>query len=62
MDGGSLKLEVTESFLMNDVKSDQSFVSRIEDTSEDVEIIQTIVTLAHNLGMDIVAEGVETAV
>ena len=47
---------------MNDVKSDQSFVSRIEDTSEDVEIIQTIVTLAHNLGMDIVAEGVETAV
>jgi len=42
------------------VKVDRSFVSRLEVDVRGLELVQAIVTLAHNLGMDVVAEGVET--
>jgi diguanylate cyclase (GGDEF)-like protein/PAS domain S-box-containing protein len=43
------------------LKIDRAFVSRIGLDDESLEIIRTIVALAHNLGMDVIAEGVETA-
>jgi diguanylate cyclase (GGDEF)-like protein/PAS domain S-box-containing protein len=43
------------------LKIDRAFVSRIGVDGDSLEIIRTIVALAHNLGMDIIAEGVETA-
>ena len=43
------------------IKIDRAFVSRIGLDGDSLEIIRTIVALAHNLGMDIIAEGVETA-
>lgn len=43
------------------LKIDRAFVSRIGLDEESLEIIRTIVALAHNLGMNIIAEGVETA-
>ncbi len=43
----------------NTLKIDRSFVMEINH-SKSLKIIQTIITLAHNLGMDVVAEGVET--
>lgn len=43
------------------LKIDRSFVSRIGDNGENSEIIHAIIVLAHNLRMDVVAEGVETA-
>jgi diguanylate cyclase (GGDEF)-like protein/PAS domain S-box-containing protein len=43
------------------LKIDRAFVSRVGLDSESLEIIRTIVALAHNLGMDVIAEGVETA-
>ena len=43
------------------LKIDRAFVSRIGRDEESLEIIRTIVALAHNLGMDIIAEGVENA-
>lgn len=39
------------------LKIDRSFVNAM---GEKAEIVQTISTLAHQLGMDVVAEGVET--
>ncbi len=42
------------------VKIDRSFVQRIGTPGERPEIVQAIVTLAHNLGLDVTAKGVET--
>ncbi|HEY9623403.1 MAG TPA: EAL domain-containing protein, partial [Crinalium sp.] len=100
LDGRCLKLEITESTMMNDVeaaialllrlkslnlqigiddfgtgysslsylhrlpidslKIDRSFVGQMDQTSENAEIVRTIVVLGHNLGMDVTSEGVET--
>ena len=44
------------------LKVDQSFVGRMEEkSSEDGEIVKTIISLGHQLGMDVIAEGIETA-
>ena len=42
------------------VKVDRSFVSRMGGDQQGSEMVRAIVALAHNLGMDVVAEGVET--
>jgi len=42
------------------VKVDRSFVSRMGDGSDGTEMVRAIVELGHNLGMEVVAEGVET--
>ena len=41
------------------VKIDQSFISQMSTDSESAEIVRAIVSLAHNLGMNVVAEGIE---
>jgi diguanylate cyclase (GGDEF)-like protein/PAS domain S-box-containing protein len=43
------------------VKIDRSFVSRLNHEKRGAEMVSAIVGLAHNFGMDVVAEGVETA-
>jgi diguanylate cyclase (GGDEF)-like protein/PAS domain S-box-containing protein len=43
------------------VKIDRSFVSRVGVEPHGLEMVRAIVALAHTLGMDVVAEGVETA-
>jgi diguanylate cyclase (GGDEF)-like protein/PAS domain S-box-containing protein len=100
LDAGSLKLEITESVVMENIetatemlrqlrelgvessiddfgtgysslsylhrfpsttlKIDRSFVSRMNDHSENAEIVRTIIMLARNLGMNVIAEGIET--
>ena len=47
-------------FPLDALKVDRSFVSRVEVDAENREIVRTIVTLARNLSMAVVAEGVET--
>ena len=42
------------------LKIDRSFVSVLDDEEHDGTIIQTVVDLAHTLGITVVAEGVET--
>ena len=46
---------------INTVKVDRSFVSEIGKGAKGSEMVRAIVGLAHTLGMDVVAEGVETA-
>ena len=47
-------------FPLNTLKIDRSFVKQMGESGENSSLIWTIVTLAHNLGLDVVAEGVET--
>lgn len=42
------------------LKIDRSFVNRMCATHKDAAIVRTIVTLARNLGMKVIAEGIET--
>jgi diguanylate cyclase (GGDEF)-like protein len=100
LDGANLKLEITESMVMDDVentivllnqlkelgikismddfgtgfssfnylhrfptdtlKVDRSFVSNMSQGVKNKEIVNTIIILAHRLGMDVIAEGIET--
>ena len=48
-------------FPINNLKIDRSFVSRMGTGADNSPIVRTIVTLANNLGMDVIAEGIETA-
>jgi diguanylate cyclase (GGDEF)-like protein len=47
-------------FPVNTLKIDRSFVGRIGEAAENIEIVRTIISLAENMGMEVVAEGIET--
>lgn len=58
---GYSSLSYLQRFPVNALKIDRSFVSNMGVKGEDSDIVQTIVMLARKLGIDVVAEGVETA-
>jgi diguanylate cyclase (GGDEF)-like protein/PAS domain S-box-containing protein len=57
---GYSSLAYLHSFPIQALKVDRSFVDRMNQTSRHSAIVKTIVSLAHDLGMEVVAEGVET--
>jgi diguanylate cyclase (GGDEF)-like protein/PAS domain S-box-containing protein len=57
---GYSSLSYLHRFPVNTLKIDRSFISRLGLAGANDEIAQTIVLLASNLGMEVVAEGVET--
>jgi diguanylate cyclase (GGDEF)-like protein/PAS domain S-box-containing protein len=58
---GYSSLNYLHRFPMDLLKIDRSFVSRIEEGAGNLAILEAIVTLAHQLGMEVVAEGIQTA-
>jgi diguanylate cyclase (GGDEF)-like protein/PAS domain S-box-containing protein len=57
---GYSSLSYLHSFPTTTLKIDRSFVGRMNDHSENAEIVRTIIMLARNLGMSVIAEGIET--
>jgi diguanylate cyclase (GGDEF)-like protein len=58
---GQASLSHLRRFPFDYIKIDQSFVAGIGTDENDEKLIQAIIRLAHALGMQVVAEGVETA-
>jgi diguanylate cyclase (GGDEF)-like protein/PAS domain S-box-containing protein len=58
---GYSSLAYLHRFPLDSLKIDRSFVGKIGNGQENVEIVGAIVNLARNLGLDVVAEGVELA-
>ncbi|MGB3682642.1 MAG: EAL domain-containing protein [Rubrobacteraceae bacterium] len=58
---GYSSLSLLHRLAVDSLKIDKSFVNLTETGDDKAEIVQAITTLAHSLGMDAVAEGVETS-
>jgi EAL domain-containing protein (putative c-di-GMP-specific phosphodiesterase class I) len=57
---GYSSLNYLHSFPFDVLKIDRSFVSRMTEGNQPLQIVRTIIELARVLGMDVVAEGIET--
>ena len=57
---GYSSLSYLRRFPIDTLKIDRSFISHIDGDEENRQIVRTIMHLADNLGMDVIAEGAET--
>jgi diguanylate cyclase (GGDEF)-like protein len=58
---GYSSLSYLHRFPLDTLKIDRSFITRIVQGGESLEIVRAIISLAHTLHMAVIAEGVETA-
>ena len=57
---GYSNLSYLKNFRVDTLKIDQSFVQNMLDKVDDETIVRAVITLAHNLRLKVIAEGVET--
>lgn len=57
---GYSSLSSLRKFPINKLKVDRSFVSEIETSEDDAAIVKTVINMAKNLSLSVLAEGVET--
>ena len=57
---GYSSLSVLHRLPFDTLKIDRSFVNRVGEHGEDSEVLQTVISLAKNLKMRVIAEGIET--
>ncbi|GAA4841502.1 hypothetical protein GCM10023310_19190 [Paenibacillus vulneris] len=57
---GYSSLNYLNKFPIDTLKIDKSFISQVKDTTDNREIIMTILAMARNLNLKVIAEGVET--
>jgi EAL domain-containing protein (putative c-di-GMP-specific phosphodiesterase class I) len=57
---GYSSLSYLHSFPIDTLKIDRSFITGIESEPEKVEIVRTVINLAHGLALEVTAEGIET--
>ncbi|GAA0819558.1 EAL domain-containing protein [Colwellia sp. D2M02] len=58
---GYSSLSYLRQYAFDVLKIDRSFINGIPASKEDCELVNTIIAMAHSLGLMVVAEGVETA-
>ncbi|BBD08607.1 EAL domain-containing protein [Desulfovibrio ferrophilus] len=56
---GYSSMSYLQKFPLDHLKIDLSFVKRMDTTPENREIVKAIINLAHNMGLQVIAEGVE---
>ena len=57
---GYSSLEALHRFPLEALKVDRSFVARLGVDQRSTEIVRTIIMMACNLGLEVIAEGIET--
>jgi diguanylate cyclase (GGDEF)-like protein len=57
---GYSSLSYLQRFPVDQLKIDQSFIREIRSRQESIPIVKAVISLAHDLGLTVVAEGIET--
>ncbi len=58
---GQTSIRYFKELPVDELKIDMFFIRELERSPEDVKIVRSLIDLAHNLGLQVVAEGVENA-
>jgi diguanylate cyclase (GGDEF)-like protein/PAS domain S-box-containing protein len=58
---GYSSLSYLERFPVDMLKLDRTFVRKLDGTARDLALLRAVVTVAHTLGLDVIAEGIESA-